>query len=33
MRALGCGNKRSIPMAVTLFPHPDSPTSAKNSPG
>ena len=32
MRALGCGSRRKMLIAVTLFPHPDSPTKAKNSP-
>jgi len=31
--ALGHGNKRKMLIAVTLFPQPDSPTNAKNSPG
>src|SRR5690554_260476 len=31
--ALGTGNKRKMLIAVTLLPHPDSPTNAKNSPG
>jgi len=25
-RPAGCGNRRTIDIAVTLLPHPDSPT-------
>ena len=33
MRPAGCGSRRSIASAVMDFPQPDSPSSAKVSPG